>query len=124
MTAHLPISSFRGDASWGIADLCEMPLPGGSSFQARPFHGTKALLFAVLDDGVRSYFSEHPRLQREAAHWIDDPRPRGPFAFVSICDVFGLDAGAVRKSLRQLRDEAQRPSGQVRPRGPRSRRIG
>ena len=57
MTAHLPISSFRGDASWGIADLCEMPLPGGSSFQARPFHGAKDPLFAVLDDGLRSYFS-------------------------------------------------------------------
>lgn len=100
-----------------------LPLPTGP-LQGGSFDGTKALLFAVLDDGIRTFFSANSRLRRDAEHWMDDPRARGPFAFRTICDLFLLDPDAVRRELLRMRGDRHAPRLQVRPRGPRARRIG
>lgn len=116
-------SGSRSDAYPGFyGDVTDVPIVRGA-LPGRPFHGPKALLFAVLDDGIRCYFSDNPRIRRDAEHWIGDPRGRGPFAFESLCELFSLDANAVRQSLDRLRAESYRPRSHARPRGPRKRRL-
>ena len=65
-------------------------------------------MFAVLAEAVETYqrfaFSESPRKQRlfrEAKAWFWGERPGCPFAFRSICEVFGLDPAYLRRGLRQ-----------------------
>jgi len=123
ITTLLVSEATRSDSAWNYGDVGDPAPSGAGPFGRMPFSGTKALLFAVLDDGIRCYFSPNPRVRRDAEHWIDDPRARGPFAFRSICELFLLDPDAVRASLDRLRADSQRPRSQARPRGPRRRRI-
>jgi hypothetical protein len=67
-----------------------------------PHTGTKALMLAVLEDGIRCYLSDKRRLQREAELWMYCSR-RLVFSFDVLCETFGLDPNATRRALRQLR---------------------
>jgi hypothetical protein len=67
-----------------------------------PYTGTKALMLAVLEDGIRCYLSNKRRLQREAELWMYCSR-RLVFSFDVLCETFGLDPNATRRALRQLR---------------------
>ena len=71
---------------------------------ATPHTGTKALMLAVLEDGIRCYLSNKKRLQREAETWIYCSR-RLVFSFSVLCETFGLDPNATRHALRKLRQE-------------------
>jgi len=124
ITTLLPGESTRSRSVWDAPDVTDHSSSvAHGPLHGLPFSGAKALLFAVLDDGIRCYFSANPRIRLEAEHWIDDPRGRGPFGFQSICELFLLDPDAVRASLRRLRLTAHQPRHHVRPRGPRKRRI-
>jgi len=103
----------------------------------------RLLMFAVLEDGITSYLN-HARARNrrgreafaEAQAWVSSTDRRRLFAFETICDVLGIDAGSLRKALdaqqtrhrRQLRcrplSTAGRASRTVRPRhiGSRTRR--
>ena len=68
----------------------------------------KRLMAAIVDDAVNCFlkyrFATHPRgrrLFREAEEWIMDGDRGWAFSFQSICDTLGLDAGCLRKGLRQ-----------------------
>lgn len=80
-----------------------------------PHTGTKALMLAVLEDGIRCYLSNKRRLQREAELWMYCSR-RLVFSFDVLCETFGLDPNATRRALRQLRQSSQ-GFGSLRHRG-------
>ena len=88
--------------------------------------GTKALLLAVLEDGIRSYLSPIEELQREAEDWVTSRHRRSPFAFVVICETLGLEPTAVRRAIRGMRDshvDPQRAFGRNRPNVRRAHRL-
>jgi hypothetical protein len=80
-----------------------------------PHTGTKALMLAVLEDGIRCYLGNKKRLQREAEMWMYCSR-RLVFSFAVLCETFGLDPNATRRALRTLRKEAS-GLGNLRHRG-------
>ena len=68
----------------------------------------RLLMFAVLEDGITSYLTHaraRTRRGREAfaeAHdWVSSPDRRRLFAFETICDVLGIDAGSLRRALSE-----------------------
>lgn len=65
--------------------------------------GTKALMLAVLEEGIRSYLRGSRVIAHEAEFWILSHRQRSPFAFTVVCEILGLDPNAVRKTLRDMK---------------------
>ena len=72
------------------------------------------LLFAVLQDAIDCYIVNMNRGGRtareefrEVRNWFNARNHRGLFAFETICELFGLDPGCIRKALRALRDESR-----------------
>jgi len=65
--------------------------------------GTKALMLAVLEDGIRSYLGGSRVIAQDAEYWILSSRGRSPFSFVVICEILGLNPEAVRQTLRQMK---------------------
>lgn len=99
---------------------------GGSAPQASSFNGTKGLLLAVLEDGIRSYLSPADELRNEAEYWVNSSRARSPFCFVVICETLGLEPGAVRRALERMRAQAVNPVralGRTRPNVRRAHRV-
>jgi hypothetical protein len=73
-----------------------------SSATGTPHTGTRALMLAVFEDGIRCYLSNKKRLQREAEMWVYCSR-RLVFSFDVLCETFGLNPNATRRALRELR---------------------
>jgi len=93
-------------------------LGGGESRAAHGCTGTKALMLAVLEDGINSYFNGKGRTRAEAEHWIATTRRRSPFSFAVVCETLGLEPQAVRGALsrmRETRTAPQRSARRVRP---------
>jgi len=68
--------------------------PGGAAHV-----GIRALMQAILDDGIRSYFGRPGRIRAEAESWIESDRC-SVFSFVTVCETLGLASGAVRAELQ------------------------
>jgi len=94
----------KEDIDLDIEALRSASLGGGEPRQAR-FTGTKALMLAVLEDGIRSYLSPNRAIAQEAECWVHSERRRSPFSFVVVCEMLGLDAAAVRAALRRMRQQ-------------------
>ena len=80
--------------------------------------GIKALMLAVLQEGIRNYLGSRPRLRSEAACWIASVSRSSPFAFCTVCETLGLEPGAVRIALQRLREtnvSAHEAVGRSRP---------
>jgi hypothetical protein len=80
-----------------------------------PLEPEKALLLAVLEDGVRSFQDNVlPRnrkkqmLFEDAQEWLFNDDGDWLFSFVSICSVLGLDPSYIRRGLRQWQERARR----------------
>jgi hypothetical protein len=80
------------------------PIGGGESSR-RPYTGTKALMVAVLDNGIASYFSHTPRIRAEAELWLADSGHESPFSFTVVCETLGLEPDAVRAALDRVRTQ-------------------
>jgi hypothetical protein len=99
----------------------------------RPPDGPRTLMFAVLEDGIRSYLANmhatRPSRRRqfeEAKAWIETRRDIGPFAFETLCETFDIDPEKLRVQLRTMSGWKlpRRLTGIVsRPRGPRPARA-
>jgi hypothetical protein len=68
----------------------------------------KRLMAAVLEDAIAisrrcggRQTGRGRRLFTEVQTWLEARNDRSPFAFVTICDVLGLDAGLVRAAMRR-----------------------
>ena len=107
-----------------LADLSSVL--GSSAPQASSFNGTKGLLLAVLEDGIRSYLSPVGEIRREAEYWVNSSRAQSPFCFVVICETLGLEPGAVRHALARMREQHVDPAraiGRTRPNVRRAHRV-
>ncbi len=80
------------------------PVTGGEP-RSGQLTGTKALMLAVLEDGIRSYLGGSKIIANEAEFWIHSQRRQSPFSFVVVCEMLGLDPDAVRKTLRRMKSE-------------------
>ncbi|MGH7787011.1 MAG: hypothetical protein ACRERC_09110, partial [Candidatus Binatia bacterium] len=82
---------------------------GAGAPRATSFSGTKSLLLAVLEDGIRSYLSPLKEIRLEAEYWVGSAKQRSPFSFVVICETLGLEPTAVRVALARLRAQRGNP---------------
>ena len=85
-------------------------LGGGEPRGAAAYTGTKALMLAVLEDGINSYLRGKGRARAEAEHWITTARRRSPFSFEVVCETLGLEPQAVRHALHRMRDTQAIPA--------------
>lgn len=104
-----------------VADLSS--ILGGSAPQVSSFSGTKGLLLAVLEDGIRSYLSPIGEIRNEAEYWVNSSRARSPFCFVVICETLGLEPGAVRRALERMRSQSVDPVRAIGRTRPNVRRV-
>jgi hypothetical protein len=106
-------------------DLTMLPAharKGDKPRSADQLTGTKALMLAVLEEGIRSYLRGSRALAHEAEFWILSQRQRSPFAFTVVCEILGLDPDAVRKALNRMKSEGV-PSRKALPRARRNVRA-
>jgi len=88
--------------------LLTQPVTGGEP-RTGQLTGTKALMLAVLEDGIRSYLGGSRIIAHEAEFWIHSHRGHSPFSFVVVCEMLGLDPDAVRKTLKRMKSEHVSP---------------
>lgn len=105
-------------------DLLRLASLGGGESRSSQYTGTKALMLAVLEDGIRSYLSPVARIRAEAEYWISSTRARSPFSFPVVCETLGLEADAVRNALRRMRDRNVTPRRAIARSRPNVRRTG
>lgn len=99
-------------------------LGGGESRTTTQYTGTKALMLAILEDGIRSYLSPVGRVRSEAEFWVRSARNRSPFSFHVVCETLGLKPGAVRVALDRLRAKDVSPRRALGRSRPNVRRTG
>ena len=87
---------------------------GGGEPRCSEYTGTKALMIAVLEGGIRDYCGAAGRRSTEAEHWVRSNR-RGAFSFAVVCETLGLEPTAVRQALVRLKNQSALPSGRLRP---------
>jgi hypothetical protein len=85
-----------------------LPVQYGESRRRKlPAEGERKLLFAVLEDAIRTYLRhrDNDEAKRsneefiEAAEWLSCDDECGPFAFVSVCAALGIDADGLRSGI-------------------------
>jgi hypothetical protein len=97
------------DLEYDEADLLNLTSLQGGESRSGQLTGTKALMLAVLEDGIRSYLGRAKLIAAEAAYWIESNHRRSPFSFVVICETLGLDPGAVRTAVKRMKSTDVRP---------------
>lgn len=100
-------ASFNSDDD-ELGNLLLNPVTGGEP-RSGQLTGTKALMLAVLEDGIRSYLGGSRVIASEAEFWIHSHRRHSPFSFVVVCEMLGLDPGAVRKTLLRMKSDNVSP---------------
>jgi hypothetical protein len=96
------------------------PLAGGEPRMGE-YTGTKALMLAVLDNGIRSYLGPAGRIRTEAEYWVNGGDRRSPFSFTVVCETLGLEPDAVRGALRRGRPQSGVVLERIRPKARRAR---
>ena len=84
------------------------PVTGGES-RSGQLTGTKALMLAVLEDGIRSYLGNAKIIAQEAEFWIHSHRRHSPFSFEVVCEMLGLNPNAVRQTLKRMKGQNVSP---------------
>ncbi len=99
------------------ADLATQIGLGRGEPHSAPHTGTKALMLAVLEDGIQTYLREDLRPREEAERWVVSRRHGSAFSFVVLCETLGFEPSAVRKALGRLRATKALPKtiGRSRP---------
>jgi len=82
--------------------------------------GTKALMLAVLEEGIRNYCGQQGRVRLEAEAWVRSNR-RSAFSFTVICEMLGFEPEAVRGALPRLQRHSKQQLRRVRPNARRTR---
>ena len=93
---------------------------GGGESRSSEYTGTKALMAAVLEDGIRDYCDAVGRRCTEAEDWVMSNR-RGVFSFAVVCETLALDPSAVRRALVRLKNQSGLPHRRIRPEVSRNR---
>jgi hypothetical protein len=87
---------------------------GSGEPRSRGYVGTKALMLAVLEEGIRNYCGPPGRVRTEAEAWVGSNR-RSAFSFIVICEMLDFEPDAVRAALPRLQKQARAPLRRVRP---------
>jgi hypothetical protein len=90
-------------------DFIRFNTVSGGESRSGQLTGTKALMLAVLEDGIRCYLGRAKLAADEAECWISSQRRYSPFSFIVVCETLGLDPQAVRLTVRRMRDEHVSP---------------
>ena len=95
------------------ADISAVVLPSQywSATAARAAQPERRLMAAVLEEAIsilarplEELGEETRKAASEADLWLASDDRTGPFAFVSICDVLGLDPNSVRSAIARIHD--------------------
>ena|SRR5579862_483278 len=78
-----------------------------------PDIGTKDLMLAVLEGGIREYCDMGGR-STEGEDWVRSDR-REAFSFAVVCETLGLEPTAVRQALLRLKQEGALRLARIRP---------
>ena len=100
--------------------------PGMRERRSNAPAGMKALMLAVLEDGIRCYVMGKGRVRQEAEDWIGSNQRRQPFDFNVICETLDLQPAAVREALQSIREQGNingRAKVRTRPNSRRSHRL-
>lgn len=107
------------DSSVGFEDSCFLPS------QFRDLHrrptlaeAERKLLLAVLRDAIFCYLKYRGRrvaaqkriLFAEAKYWIFSASRLGPFSFLNLCEVLGIDPYALRSALKRMETPVLAPN--------------
>ena len=85
-----------------------LPVQYGESRRRKlPSEGERKLLFAVLEDAIRTYLRHRDSGAEarnnedyvEAAEWLSSDDECGPFAYVNVCEALGIDADSLRSGI-------------------------
>ena len=87
-----------------LRELSALGALGGGERRNGEYAGVKALMLAVLEEGIRAYCARTGRLRTEAEHWVRS-NLHAPFSFATICETLELEPDAVRRALPRLRTE-------------------
>jgi hypothetical protein len=91
-----------------IRELLRRTVGGG--MPASGEHGaTKALMLAVLEDGLRAFLDRNKRVRAEAERWMMSRRQNWVFSFPTVCWTLGLDPDAVREAAHRMREKNLSP---------------
>lgn len=91
------------------ADFIDLTSLGGGEPRGAEYSGIKALMLAVLEEGIESYLSPVQRVRADAECWVMSRQERLPFSFSAVCETLGLDPDAVRRAIRRLPQKTGRP---------------
>jgi hypothetical protein len=105
-------------------DIGRLGSLGGGEPRGGEVPGTRALMLAILEDGIRSYLTASGRVRLEAEYWVATNRRASPFSFVVVCETLGLEAGAVRAALQRMRKDRTRAQRALRRSRQNVRRTG
>jgi hypothetical protein len=105
-------------------ELLRLASLGGGESRSAQYTGTKALMLAILEDGIRSYLSPMGRIRSEAEYWVRSARQTSPFSFTVVCETLGLEPDAVRVALERLRARNVSPRRALGRSRPNVRRAG
>jgi len=121
-----PFSVTEELLEYSVDDLLGVRGIGGGECTRGPYTGIKALMLAVLDNGIACYMSSNARLRSEAEDWVRSSQRRSPFCFQVVCETLGLEPNAVRTELRRWREPGTLPDrafSRRRPNVTRARRV-
>jgi hypothetical protein len=106
---HFHKRSFAGNVAFDTQDddlnVMRLQTVAGGEPRTGQLTGTKALMLAVLEDGIRSFLGGSRLLASEAEFWIYSHRRHSPFSFAVVCEMLGLDPDAVRKTLKRMKSQ-------------------
>jgi hypothetical protein len=111
-----------GDAQL-ISELLRSSVGGGESTTSE-HTGTKALMLAILEDGLRALLDSNLRVSEEAARWMSSRRDAWVFSFATVCQTLGLDPDAVRAAARRMKESNASARQLIGRNRPNSRRFG
>jgi hypothetical protein len=100
--------------------------PGGADMPCGVSTGVRALMVAILEDGIRSFLSPVTRLRQEAEYWVAGRKQQSPFSFCVVCETLGLEPDAVATAILRMRTggaSAPRPIRRSRPNVRRTTRL-
>ena len=103
-------------------DVLRLHPVGGGESRTGQLTGAKALMLAVFEDGIRCFLSDAKLVAAEAEAWLRSSRRTWPFAFVVLCETFGLNPEAVRETVRRMK-HAHVSSRQALPRARNNVRV-
>ncbi|HVO22100.1 MAG TPA: hypothetical protein VMW56_00570 [Candidatus Margulisiibacteriota bacterium] len=112
---------FPTEADALLHEIIAVGTIGGGESRISDYTGTKALMLAVLEDGIRSYCGRAGPLRAEAEAWVRSNQ-RAPFSFIMICEALSLDPEAVRQAMAGLQKHSV--PRRIRPNARRAGRSG